>query len=83
MSLENNALDDDEMIIQAALADDQLVEIIQAELSSSDEDARKLGGSLPGRALNKDRDFVGAFNNLQRDDFSGEQSTYDEDDFAQ
>lgn len=41
----------------------------------------KRGGSHPGKAPNKKRDFEGAAENLIRQYFSGEESVYSEDDF--
>jgi len=47
---------------------------------SSDEE-RQWGGSLPGKAPNKTRNFELAKETLIRQYFSGDQSTFDEEDF--
>jgi hypothetical protein len=39
------------------------------------------GGSLPGKAANKKRDFVGAYETLKKQYFSGVASVYNETDF--
>jgi hypothetical protein len=43
----------------------------------------KQGGSMPGKATNKNRDFEDAYQRLIRDYFSGINSVYDEVDFEQ
>ena len=62
---------------------DAAVEAMLVELASSSdeeiEDSR--GGSRPGKAPNKNRDFVGAFSKLVNDYFNGTESVYNESDF--
>ena len=49
--------------------------------SDHDDRQRKWGGSYPGRAPNKPRDFLGGYERVVKDYFSGEDSVYDEIDF--
>lgn len=52
--------------------------------SSSDEEMdvpKQWGGSRKGRAANKPRDFVGAYEKLMGDYFNGSDSVYSEADF--
>jgi hypothetical protein len=51
--------------------------------SSEDEEEEKKvwGGSRPGEAKNKNRDFVGANQRVMANYFSGAESKYDESDF--
>jgi hypothetical protein len=46
-----------------------------------EEEQNKVGGSKPGKAPNKDRDFAMAHDRLVQDYFSGENSIYNEVDF--
>ena len=47
----------------------------------SDDDEPKHGGSRPGKAPNKARDFQAAYDRLTENYFSGENSKFDERDF--
>ena len=50
--------------------------------SSEDEEEEKVwGGSRPGRAKNKNRDFLGAHQRFMTNYFSGNDSKYNEEDF--
>jgi len=49
--------------------------------SSSSDEERQWGGSIPGKAPNKARNFAQAKETLIRQYFSGEASTFDEKDF--
>lgn len=51
------------------------------ESSNDDDDEPMWGGSRPGRSSNKKRDFVGAYNRLVSNYFSGLASKYNEEDF--
>jgi hypothetical protein len=51
------------------------------ESSSDDEEVVRWGGSKPGKAPNKNRDFVGAYQKLIEHYFSGQESVYNETDF--
>jgi hypothetical protein len=53
----------------------------QVNDDSDDDEARAWGGSLPGKAPNKARDFQGAYARLVQNYFSGVHSKYDENDF--
>lgn len=50
-------------------------------LNNEDENMIKWGGSKPGKTLNKDRDFLSAYNQLKKDYFDGKGSIYSEKDF--
>jgi hypothetical protein len=71
------------VIVQEDGIDDEVIEVLLEEYldSSDDDDSRHWGGSPPGKAPNKDRDFAGAYKQLVKDYFSGEGSVYDEQDF--
>lgn len=56
----------------------QITEVLGDD-SSEDENTR--GGSQPGKAPNKNRDFIGANQRLMSNYFNGSNSTYDENDF--
>ena len=47
-----------------------------------DEEKRKHGGSVRGKAPNKKRDFEGAYDRLVKNYFNGTESIYDEKQFA-
>ena len=62
--------------------DDQLLVAAATEYmeESSDEEPKQWGGSMPGKAKNKNRDFAGAYTRLVADYFNGPDSVYDEAD---
>ena len=72
------ANDDTIMDDEVAIA---VVQWLIDDMFESDNEDSKWGGSRPGKAPNKKRDFEGAYNRLVRQYFSGAQSTYDETDF--
>lgn len=55
--------------------------LLEEEMESDADDERPWGGSHPGKARNKDRDFIAGWDRLQKDYFSGPDSTCDENDF--
>jgi len=60
-------------------------DVFEDDAESSKEEGpprKKHGGSVPGKAPNKNRDFVDAHNTLVMNYFSGERSRYDEADFV-
>jgi hypothetical protein len=84
--------DDDAFLLDALFAEedgfDDLVQaalcIIQQSCDSSDDEPppkRKWGGSKGGKAKNKNRNFDRAHEILVEQYFSGEESTYDDEDF--
>ena len=68
-------------VVEDEIADDEAVALIIEDLLTSSDEEEKTGGSLPGRAPNKERDFIGAHAKLMRDYFAGPNSIYDEGDF--
>lgn len=70
--------------INSAQAACNIINILDAEDQVAQKKAEYpvWGGSRPGRAPNKDRNFHNAFLKLKKDYFSGNNSTYNEDDFA-
>lgn len=58
----------------------QMIEEEDDELLNANNN-KKWGGSRPGKAPNKERDFDMAYNKLLKDYFSGDQSVYSERDF--
>lgn len=66
--------------IQDAVVD-RAVAAAAALTDSSEEEVPTWGGSLLGKAPNKDREFEGAYIRLVDDYFSGVRSKYDEADF--
>jgi len=84
-SQENLFTSEDEAFLQEMLEGDDLEDkaiaaVVHAILSRDDEEAN-WGGSRPGKAPNKDREFEVAYERLVKDYFSGEASKYDENDF--
>lgn len=72
------------VLVQEQEIDDGIIEVVLLGAlldDSSDEDESTWGGSRPGKSPNKERDFAGAYEQLTRDYFSGEESIYDEQDF--
>ena len=53
----------------------------EEDLSLNNNNKQKWGGSRPGKAPNKERDFDMAYNKLVKDYFSGDESVYSEVDF--
>jgi hypothetical protein len=49
--------------------------------SSDEEETPTWGGSVPGKAANKKRDFAGAYDTLKKQYFMGVESVYNEIDF--
>jgi hypothetical protein len=86
-------MDEDEEFLMQELGDEgedeqdmlgvMLAAVAMAEVNDSDdeEEIPKWGGSLPGKAPNKNRDFKGAHDRLVKQYFKGLQSTYTEVDF--
>ena len=61
---------------------DEILDMLVDELaSSSDEEEPRWGGSKPGKAQNKARNFFEAYSKLIKDYFNGSESTYNEADF--
>jgi hypothetical protein len=65
--------------IEASLL--QTVAATLAVLESNDKEEKQWGGSRPGKAPNKKRDFERAYKMRLEQYFSGPDSIYDEDDF--
>ena len=64
--------------------EEAVVRIVEMLLDSSSEDEEEdkvWGGSRPGRAKNKNRDFLGAHQRFMTNYFSGNDSKYNEEDF--
>jgi hypothetical protein len=59
----------------------ELVGNLFLDSESSDDDSIGWGGSVPGKAPNKNRDFLGAYQRLVQNYFSGTNSKFDEKDF--
>ena len=82
---------DEDLLFEAIQNDDAVLDkAVQAVLQdygifdddeTSDEDTGTWGGSKPGKAPNKNRDFWGAYKRLIEYYFSGTDSLYDEGDF--
>ena len=60
---------------------DELAQSILLDSSSDEEEPKQWGGSREGRTPNKNRDFIGAAAQLDRDYFNGPESTHSEADF--
>jgi hypothetical protein len=77
-----NAIHEDDGIETAVLQGvaATLTEVLE-ESSDEDEQERTWGGSRPGKAPNKNRDFVRAYERLVSQYFQGVESIYDEGDF--
>jgi len=77
----------DETILREFFSEDDLEEdkniaaFLLDLLFSDDEETSKWGGSRPGKAPNKDREFDVAYQRLLHDYFSGPSSKYSEADF--
>ena len=55
--------------------------LLEEVLTSSDEEESQFGGSNRGRAPNKDRDFLAAYQRVVVNYFNGLQSVCDDKDF--
>jgi hypothetical protein len=77
-----NAIHEDDGI-ETAVLQGVVAATLTAVLESSDEDEEETqwGGSRPGKAPNKTRDFVRAYERLVSQYFQGVESIYDEGDF--
>jgi hypothetical protein len=77
--------EDDEMLqmfFASAARAQNSIELLLEEMNDDDDDSEEgWGGSRPGRAKNKARDFAGAYQRLVHNYFSGPASKYDENDF--
>jgi hypothetical protein len=60
---------------------DMVISLLLTEGMLEEDIEKKWGGSRPGKAPNKDRDFQGAADRLIKHYFSGDSSVYDENDF--
>ena len=62
---------------------DEILNMLVDELvsSSDEEEPASWGGSRPGKAKNKNRNFAAAYSKLVQDYFNGTESTYNEADF--
>jgi hypothetical protein len=67
--------EDDEMlqrfIASAARARNSIEKLLLEEIDDDDDSEKGWGGSRPGRAKNKARDFAGAYQRLVQNYFSG------------
>ena len=68
-------------ILEMEMEFDEQVNALIMESSSDEEESRKRGGSAPGKAPNKGRDFHGAYMTVIKHYFSGRESLYSEADF--
>jgi len=76
-------VDNEEIDVEDDDDGDDVAEFAIAALLLEEEDypRQQRGGSYPGKAPNKKRDFEGAADNLIRQYFSGDDSVYSENDF--
>ena len=61
--------------------DDAAFAMLLESSTDDEEEPRQWGGSEPGRAPNKERDFHGAYEQVTRNYFNSRQSKYNEVDF--